>query len=173
MESVTIGLRQGRVLLVNNLINKAGSFSWRAADAIGRSMAHKARSVEGPEPESFVTVSVRREGDQILIVETSGQSLLIAPLAAALEIGHALIAQARKLEELENAQALAMDQAILQRSGVGFGLTRNPKIQAEAGKEAAWNSDLRRYIPATHLRQKQVGSPEVRRPELALISGKK
>jgi len=43
MDSITIGTRQDRVVLVNNTTKRALSLSWRAADQLGRSMAHKAR----------------------------------------------------------------------------------------------------------------------------------
>lgn len=168
MDSVTIGIRNGRVLLVNNTIRTAIVLSWRAADAMGTAIAYKARGVIGPEPEAIGAVSVRRDGETIVLIN-AGQTLLIAPLAAALEIGHGLKTQARRLEELENAPRIALDQAILQRSGAGFGLTNDPTIQAEAGKEAAWNSDLRRYIPGTKLRQSQVGSPQVHRIKEELL----
>ena len=75
----------------------------------------------------------------------------------------AMKSQARRLEELEAFEGVVFDQAILQRTGMPFGLTSNPKLQAEAGKEAAWNSELRRYIPGGRLRQRQVGTPGVRR----------
>lgn len=161
MDSVTIGIRAGRVVGVNNTTKLALNLSWRAADAIGRAMAHKARGVINPDSESFVTISLRREGEEIIIITAAGQTFLIAPLAVAAEIGYALIAQARKLEEMDSFERLAMDQAILQRSGMPFGLTRNPKIQQEAGKLAAWDSNLRRYIKGNRLSQRQVGTPRV------------
>jgi hypothetical protein len=92
LQSVTIGIRDGRVLLVNNTIKMAVWFSSRAALAAGQSIAYKARGVEGPERTDIGAVFVRREGEQILVVEIAGgHTLLLAPLEAALEIGHVLI----------------------------------------------------------------------------------
>ena len=44
------------------------------------------------------------------------------------------------------------DQALAMRSGFPIGFTSNPDMQREAGKEAAWNSDLRRYLPNREVR---------------------
>jgi hypothetical protein len=167
LESVTVGVRDGRVWLVNNVIKKAIGFSWRAALACGQSLCYKARGARGPEREEFSSVFVRRDDDRILLAEISGQTFMVAPLEGAARLGAAMIYLAHELEEKENAQAVAFDQAILQRSGARFGLTSDPKIQAEAGKEAAWNSDLRRYIPPTKLRQQQVGRPWARHRKVA------
>jgi hypothetical protein len=162
MDSVTIGIRDGRVAVLNNTVRMAVSLSWRAAVVVATAMALKARRVIGPEREMFGTISVERDGNNVLVA-AQGKTFLLAPCAAAIEIAGAIKQQARRLEEIECAERIAYDQAILQRSGRPFGLTNHPKIQDEAGKEAAWNSDLRRYIPAGRLRQTQVGTPRVTR----------
>lgn len=160
MDSVTIGIRDGRVALINNTTRAGLSLTWQAADAVAAGMEYKARGLIAAEAEHCGNVSVRRDGESIVVVTDVGQTVLICPLAAAIEIAHAMKAHARKLEEFANAEALATDQAILQRSGKPFGLTRNPRIQAEAGQRAAWSTDLRRYIrSSSKLRQQQVGTP--------------
>jgi hypothetical protein len=65
----------------------------------------------------------------------------------ALELGRALIAQARKADTWVHAQQVIDDQAILLRAGVPVTLATTREMQREAGKEAAWNSKLRRYLP--------------------------
>ena len=70
------------------------------------------------------------------------------PWDKALDIGRALIVMARKAEEVAKATSIIYDQAVMTRAGwPHMGLTAHPKIIEEAGKEAAWNSDLRRYLP--------------------------
>src|SRR3990172_3553820 len=145
MESVTIGIRQGRVILVNNILKIGIAFSWRAAD----------------ESENVQTVSVRLEGEKILLFDRiKGHTLFLVSKAVAIEVSHALKAQARKLEEQERAEQITLDHAILQRQGMHMGLTSDPKIQERAAIEAAWNSDLRRYI-RNNIRQYQVGTPRL------------
>lgn len=159
MDTITIGIRQSRVVLFNKTIQAGLSFSWQAADAVASGMEYKARNIIGPEPEKCGNVSVKREGDEI-VVSTNGQTVLVAPCAAAVEVAHALKAKARQLEEWDRFEQIAQDQAILQRSGAHLGLTNNARIQQEAGNRAAWASDLRRYIrTGSKILQQQVGTP--------------
>lgn len=76
-------------------------------------------------------------------------------------IAKSLLAKAREAEELEKADDVARDHAILLRAGFPVGLTRHPKIQDEAVKIAAWNRDLRRYMPGGIKSQEQLGTPSV------------
>lgn len=91
-------------------------------------------------------VRIRHEGARVIVIR-EGQAVLDLPWGAALEIGKALIAQARKAEEIVEAGHVIADHALLTRLGVPVGLSNNPLIKAEAWKEAQWNTDLRRSIP--------------------------
>ena len=102
------------------------------------------------------SVSVRREGDRVVVVE-DGQLLIDMPHDAALALAQAIVAQARLIDEERHADKIAYDQGILLRLGIKLGLTNNPDIQHEAARVAAW--DLRRYLPGGIRSQEHVGTP--------------
>ena len=79
----------------------------------------------------------------------------------ALELAEALRTQAKRAEEWEKASQIAADQAVLLRAGIPIGLTSHPVIQAEAAKIAAWDRDLRRYLPGGVRSQSVVGAPSI------------
>jgi hypothetical protein len=93
---------------------------------------------------SHVTIS--RDGRTVLVIK-NGRAILRIPWDAAEMLGKALIVKAREAEELVEAESIIADQAILTRLGVPVGLTSNRAMQKAAANEAAWNTDLRRYIP--------------------------
>lgn len=103
-------------------------------------------------------VNVRQEGERVLVIE-NGRTLLDLPADAALVLAKAIHIKAKQAEEWVNKEAIIADQAILTRLGVPFGLTNHPILLEEATKEAAWNSNLRRYIPPS--RAKGIESQEV------------
>lgn len=91
-------------------------------------------------------VKIRQEGERVLLIE-NGRTILDLPYDAALALARAIHVKGKLAEEWAKADAIIADQAILTRIGFPLGLTSNPILLREAGKEAAWNSDLRRYIP--------------------------
>lgn len=95
----------------------------------------------------------------LLIVD--GRAELEVPWDQAEVLGRALIAKAREAEEIAKADTIAFDHAILLRAGANLGLSNNPKIVEEAGKKAAWDSNLRRYMPGGVRSQENVGVPAV------------
>lgn len=91
-------------------------------------------------------VIVRCEGTSVLLF-VDGQLVLDIPYEHALELSKAIHIQAKRAEELAKAPQIIADQAILMRAGWPFAaLSARQDIIKEAGKEAAWNSDLRRYM---------------------------
>jgi hypothetical protein len=64
-------------------------------------------------------------------------------------------------EEHAKAEAIALDTAILYRSGAPFGLSNHPAIVDEAKKEAAWNTELRRCMPGGVKSEEAFGTPDV------------
>lgn len=90
-------------------------------------------------------VTIRQEGDRVVVI-SNGKAILDLPWNAALALAKALHIKAHAAEEEAKALDIIYDQAILTRLGVPFGLTNRPDMLKEAAKEAAWNSDLRRYI---------------------------
>ena len=167
MHSITVGIREGRVVLYVREAKLAVAFSWRAALDVARATMWKARGLLAADPDRVATVRIRRttsevsgQPDEILVEEiVSGRLLFVAPLAAAHAVGEALIATARELETAEKAASVVYDQAILQRLGMRFGVTSDPAMQAEAMKEAHWNTGLRRYLPRGVRSQEIVGVP--------------
>ena len=91
-------------------------------------------------------VNVRQEGERVLLLE-GGRAILDLPWDAALELARAIHIQAKRAEELAKIEEIVRDQSILARLGIPFGLTNRIDALKEAMKEAAWNSQLRRYIP--------------------------
>ena len=172
MNRITIGTRDNRVIVFNPDARLALGFSWRAAVEIAHAIMWKARGIEAPDSHEVAAVRVRREGDAgeaciIIDQPMTGRVFGVWPLAAAHAIGEGMLAKARELETQERADQVAYDQAILLRSGHAFGLTSDPVLQDEAGKLAAWDSSLRRYLPGgiRGLRgiagQEQFGAPKL------------
>lgn len=94
-------------------------------------------------------VTVRHDGPRVQIIDrVSGR--LIADITAqhARDIADALKAQAGKAEEIEQRERLVFEEALLLRTGaLPLSLVHDRHLRHEAEKEAAWNSDLRRYLP--------------------------
>jgi hypothetical protein len=90
--------------------------------------------------------SVIQDGERVLLV-IDGRLVADLPPEAAINLGRALITKGRLAEEIVHRDRVIADQALLFRAGVGIPLIVNPALRAEAGKEAAWNSELRRALP--------------------------
>jgi len=101
---------------------------------------------------------IRHEGTTVILIY-NGVTVCQLPWQAGLDLAKALQAQSKKAEEIAKAEQLIFDQALLMRSGAPFGLTNHPQIQAEASKEAQWNSELRRRLPGGVKAKGVVGSP--------------
>lgn len=110
---------------------KAFVLSWQKADEI----AVRIRTAVRELADSETTVRLDLPGATYLL-----------PLAGAVAVHAALVAKARECEEQDDAERIAMDQAILTRAGAWFGLSSDPKINAEAASLAQWDSNLRRYM---------------------------
>lgn len=91
---------------------------------------------------------IRQDGEKVLVL-VNGQLVLTLNWDSAIHFSRAVYAVAKKAEEQAKAEQIIADQAILQRVGVPVGLVTRPDMAREALKEAAWNSDLRRYIPSS------------------------
>lgn len=107
-----------------------------------------------------VSVTLHQEFDRVWLM-INGQRVLDMGWQHALEVGKALVFQARKAEEVAKVDQVIFDQAILMRAGVPLRFaTRNDMLKL-AGNEAAWNSDLRRYMPNNLERYGTVFAPTV------------
>lgn len=105
-------------------------------------------------------VTVSQYGNEVVIV-VNGQRVASLPYDAAKLVSKAIRVQALRIEERLNADRIAFDQAILLRKSIPVGLTSNPVIIDRAGKEAAWNSNLRRYLPGGVKSQEAFGVPAI------------
>lgn len=111
-------------------------------------------------------VRVRQEGTRVLVISQDGQTLLDLPYGGALELAKVLHSQAKKAEQLAKINTVIDDQAILMRAGWPIALTNRPDALKIAGNEAAWNSDLRRYMRQSKLDQVgEVYAPVVKQDE--------
>lgn len=93
------------------------------------------------------------------------------PWQAADSLASALSAKARQAEEQVKAGDIIYDNAICMRAGLPFGLSNRRDIVCEAMKEAAWNTNLRRYMPGGVKSKEVFGTPTVRhgkRPAMAI-----
>ena len=110
-------------------------------------------------------VRVHQEGPEVQLI-IDGRALRM-PWNVALDLSKALRKKAHAAEEIAKAEGIIFDQALLIRTGAPLGFTDNPDIQKEAAKEAAHNSDLRRYLPGgvneRSQERGQMGSPTVYR----------
>ncbi len=104
-------------------------------------------------------VRVHQDGPYVDLV-IDGRSLRM-PWNVALDLGKALIRKARDAEEIAKAESIIFDSALLIRTGAPLGFSDNPIIQKEAAKEAAWNGDLRKYLPGGVKSTEQFGKPSV------------
>lgn len=94
-----------------------------------------------------------------------------------LEIGHqealqlaTLVRQAGlKAQEHAEAERLIHEGAMLARFGFPLTLSNHPKILDQVRNEAAWNTDLRRYMPGGVKARELVGTPTVIRGGKTLV----
>lgn len=109
---------------------------------------------------------VRQEGAKVVLIY-NGKLICELTWEAAGSVAKAIHTQAKKAEEIAKAEEIIYDQAILTRTGFPIGLSNHPAILQEAMKEAAWNRDLRRYIPPARAfgiqSQEVFGAPVIRR----------
>ncbi len=101
------------------------------------------------------------ELEDTLLWIANGALLFSAPLSVARQIWTLFTGAARLAEEWANAEAVAMDAAIMARTGAPLGLTDHPQIKAEAKKLAESDSQLRRYLPIASPRAGVLSAPRV------------
>ncbi len=90
-------------------------------------------------------LTVRQEGECVLLLR-NGQLVASLPWQAALLLSKALRVKGKSAEEFAKREQVIFDQAILTRLGIPFGLSDDRYILKSAANEAAWNTNLRRYI---------------------------
>lgn len=100
----------------------------------------------------------KADGDKVIASFNRRVYVVLTPKAA-LEIAKALTAAAKQAEEVQNAGQIITDSAILMRAGAPFTLSSNPKILDAARSAAAWDRDLRRFMPGGVKSEAVVGTP--------------
>src|ERR1044071_6147447 len=103
-------------------------------------------------------VRITRDGPAILLLVNGKLVLEMPNWKAADAIANGIKAKAREAEEMSKVENIARDDAILLRSGIPLGLAHNPIVREESEKMAAWDSDLRRYIPGGIKSDEHVGT---------------
>lgn len=88
-----------------------------------------------------------------------GRDFVTLEKRVALDVVVALIKGKLRLEELEQAERIARDSAILLRAGANFGLSNDPRILDAAKNAAAWDSELRRCMPGGVKSEEAFGTP--------------
>lgn len=166
LQSVTIRRAGAHVILINNELHLGLELtSWEHADDFAQSVRFMARKFDsGAREQISPLVAVKREDEDVLI-EYDNKPFLLVSCAFALELSNKIIGVARTIEEEAKAEDIAFDEALLLRSGVNLpsGLTNHPGIMDEAGKEAAWNRELRRAISGGVRAKDHIGVPQVRK----------
>ena len=105
-------------------------------------------------------MTARQSGTRVHLL-VDGKGALDVSWREAEALARAIIAKVRACEEVEKAEAVARDAAILLRSGAPFGLTDHPLIQREAVKLAINDRDLRRFMPGGVKSESVLGTPAV------------
>lgn len=100
----------------------------------------------------------KADGDKVVACFNRRVYIVLTPKAA-LDIAKALTAAAKQAEEVQNSGQIITDSAILMRAGFPFTLSNNPKMLDAARNEAAWNRDLRRFMPGGVKSEEVVGTP--------------
>lgn len=137
---------------------------WSVALAFGQSLAYQARGLYDADALTVSGVTLRRDdAAEVEVISVDPTVWAVLPLGYALAIANLVIGVAREIETEDNWEEIVFDQAILDRSNLlpQLGLVRDPYLLNEAKKEAAWNSDLRRYLPGGVRRQRKVSTPKV------------
>lgn len=145
-------VRRDVALVVVVLPDRGYGVPWRKADEI-------AKRLRGLIAEAVIA------GDAHDVRFDLTDRTYFFPLELAKAFRDALVAKAREAEEQEMAPQIVRDAAILARAGVPIGLSNDPKIQAEAMKEAHWNTELRRAMPGGVKSEAILGTPSVIKQE--------
>jgi hypothetical protein len=149
MEHLQIGVR-GDAVIIRNSIGRSVAGPWSRMLVFGRQLSWRARPGWKSEPDQFGPLTLARDGDEMVLTETlNGAVFAVLRCDVAQHVGAAIIHQAHLLEEIDQRDDVVFDQALLSRNGMALGLVMNPHLRQEAAREAAWNSQLRRYIPSS------------------------
>ena len=104
-------------------------------------------------------VVIRQEGPHVLL-NFDDKFFVQLEASAAAELCQQLKGQAKLAEEYEQAERIIRDSAMLMRAGAPFALSNNQKIVDAAKQSAAWDSELRRYMPMRGITsQEKFGTP--------------
>lgn len=104
--------------------------------------------------------NVRQEGAKVRVNIDNHTFLELDPRAA-LEFARMLKSVARQADEWAHAERIVADSALLMRTGAPCTLSSHPTILDAARSEAAWNRDLRRYLPGGVKARGVFGTPNV------------
>ncbi len=149
VEEFTVS-RSDRNKVLVRLGDRIYGIPWRQADEIAADLRRRTPS-EVPDGPNLEMVLMSIVKDRIHLI----------PQKLCAKLWPALLTKARECEEQEQAERIAYDNAILFRAGVPIGLSDDPKIRDETAKLAAWDSDLRRYMPGGIKSKVMCGTPVI------------
>jgi len=116
-------------------------------------------------------LTVADEGSKVVLVY-NGRRVCDMPPEIAQQVSRLLYQKAMVADEYRDANRIVMDQAIMQRAGMPFGLSNNRKIVDEARKEAQWNTKLRKSMPMKGIEAHSiVGTPTLVRTPRKVSNG--
>lgn len=116
---------------------------WKVAVSIAKAIRRVARSTEPEAKYENDEAKCWKEGDKVICDLLDGTYLDLEPKNA-IALGDALYQVAKRAEEWENAEQIAVDSGILIKAGAPFALTSNPKILDLTKQEIATNKAIRR-----------------------------
>lgn len=112
----------------------------------------------------MLIVKAHAEGAYVLLQFLDGAQQFFVQLEAkhGRELLQKLDGPVKLAEEFVQREQIIHDSAILLRAGATFALSDNKKIVDAAKQSAAWDSDLRRYMPMKGITsQEKFGTPSI------------
>lgn len=107
-------------------------------------------------------VRLRQEGSQVWI-NWDDKCWMLLGAKELRQIWREMDGVLKLAEEYEQADRIIQDTAIMLRAGAPFALSDNRKIVESAKTMAAWDSDLRRYMPMRGITsQERFGTPSIK-----------
>lgn len=164
---LAIGFQAGRrehqgtwhvYLEMHTPLGVAGKYGipWRVADELAKRLDEQMNESDGVVLDKVLFVMKDRTYELPNLPQADGGPSLARVLWTS------LLAKARECEEQEKAPQIVKDNAVLDRLGMPFGLSNDPKIKAATRHEALNSSELRKAIPLVGIKSAEVvGTPTI------------
>lgn len=120
-------------------------FHWKAGDALCQGIRYFLGGLESSYQVQVLRIHWSNIGT--VLIDIGGRTVLDMTAGDLEAVAVATRAQCRKAEEEDCAGQVALDGALLLRTGAPFGMTDNPKIKSMVLAEASTNRTLRTALP--------------------------